>query len=154
MVFNFFHARKTREVLRESKGKIYFVTNLWYNIFNKLKNRLNRFIFPTTICMKAPETEVEKQMDSIKLEKLITENMKSIFGFALSFRNERRSSVFISIWYMTVISIWRRKIFVQRIIFVSEGGLKPRDENTPEFSIFVHRFFRSDCPLAAWKYKS
>ena len=34
--------------------------------------------------MKAPETEVEKQMDSIKLEKLITENMKSIFGFALT----------------------------------------------------------------------
>ena len=34
--------------------------------------------------MKAPETEMEKQMDSIKLEKMITENMKSIFGFALT----------------------------------------------------------------------
>ena len=34
--------------------------------------------------MKAPETEMEKQMDSIKLEQLITENMKSIFGFALT----------------------------------------------------------------------
>ncbi len=34
--------------------------------------------------MKAPKTEKEKQMDSIKLEKLITENMKSIFGFALT----------------------------------------------------------------------
>lgn len=29
-------------------------------------------------------TEMEKQMDSIKLEQLITENMKSIFGFALT----------------------------------------------------------------------
>ena len=72
----------------------------------------------------------------------------------LSFRNERRGSVFVSIWYMTVISKWRRKIFVHRIIFVSEGGLKPRDENAPLTHIFVHRFFRSDCPLAAWKYKS
>ena len=34
--------------------------------------------------MKAPETEMENQMDSIKLEQLITENMKSIFGFALT----------------------------------------------------------------------
>ena len=38
----------------------------------------------------------------------------------LSFQNEQYSSVFISIWYMTVISKWPRKIFVQRIIFVSE----------------------------------
>ena len=49
----------------------------------------------------------------------------------LSFQNEQYSSVFFSVWYMTVISIWRRKIFVQRIIFVSAGGLKPRDENAP-----------------------
>lgn len=34
--------------------------------------------------MKAPETELEKQMDSIKLEQLITENMKSVFGFAMT----------------------------------------------------------------------
>ena len=38
--------------------------------------------------------------------------------YLLSFRNEQYSSVFISIWYMTVISKWPRKIFVQRIIFV------------------------------------
>ena len=29
----------------------------------------------------------------------------------LSFRNEQRNSVFVSIWYMTVISKWRRKNF-------------------------------------------
>ena len=38
MVFNFFHARKTREVLRESKGKIYFVTKI-YIIINDNKNK-------------------------------------------------------------------------------------------------------------------
>ena len=27
-------------------------------------------------------------------------------------------------------------------------------KSTPKPYIFVHRFFRSDCPLAAWKYKS
>ena len=72
----------------------------------------------------------------------------------LSFRNERHSSVFVSIWYMTVISKWRRKIFVQRIIFVRRIFPHSRDENAPPTHIFVHRFFRSDCPLAAWKYKS
>ncbi len=34
--------------------------------------------------MKAPETETEKSMDRIKFEELITANMKSIFGFALT----------------------------------------------------------------------
>ena len=34
--------------------------------------------------MKAPETEMEKQMDRIKLDARISENMKSIFGFALT----------------------------------------------------------------------
>ena len=34
--------------------------------------------------MKAPETEMEKPMDRINLEQRITENMKSIFGFALT----------------------------------------------------------------------
>ena len=34
--------------------------------------------------MKAPENGKEKQMDSIKLEQLIIENMKSIFGFSLT----------------------------------------------------------------------
>ena len=71
----------------------------------------------------------------------------------LSFPNEWLSSVFVSIWYMTVVSIWPRKIFVQRIIFVNSRESNPRDENTPKISIFVQRFFRSSCPCAASKYK-
>ena len=51
--------------------------------------------------------------------------------YLLSFRNEQYSSVFISIWYMTVISKWPRKIFVQRIIFVRKNAMYSRDENHP-----------------------
>ena len=49
----------------------------------------------------------------------------------LSFQNEQYSSVFLSIWYMTVISKWPRKIFVQRMIFVRKNALYSRDENHP-----------------------
>ena len=49
----------------------------------------------------------------------------------LSFQNEQYSSVFFSIWYMTVISKWPRKIFVQRIIFVRKNAMYSRDENHP-----------------------
>ena len=34
-------------------------------------------------------------------------------------------------WHMTIISKWRRKIFVQRIIFVRKHALYSRDENAP-----------------------
>ena len=42
----------------------------------------------------------------------------------LSFRNERRSSVFVSIWSMTVISKWRRKNFRTENPFRQRGYLK------------------------------
>ena len=62
-----------------------------------------------------------------------------------------KSLLILSRWSMTFISKWPRKIFVQRIIFVRKNALLSRDENHPWTHIFVHRFFRSDCPLAAWK---
>ena len=69
----------------------------------------------------------------------------------LSFRNDQHSSVFFSIWYMTVVSKWPRKIFVHKTIFVNSRKPNPRDENPLKISIFVQRFFRSSCPYAAWK---
>ena len=74
--------------------------------------------------------------------------------YVLSFRNEQYSSVFISIWYMTVISKWRRKNFRTENPFRQRGWLKTSWRKCPPNPYFVHRFFRSDCPLAAWKYKS
>ena len=35
------------------------------------------------------------------------------------------------------------KIFVHKTIFVNSLETNPRDENAPEISIFVQRFFRS-----------
>ena len=72
----------------------------------------------------------------------------------LSFRNEQYSSVFVSIWYMTVISIWRRKNFRTENYFRQRGWLKTSWRKCPLNPYFRTQIFRSDCPLAAWKYKS
>ena len=71
--------------------------------------------------------------------------------YLLSFRNEQYSSVFISIWYMTVISKWPRKIFVQRIIFVREYTLHSRDENAPWTPCFRTQIFSQRLSLSCVK---
>ena len=59
----------------------------------------------------------------------------------LSFRNERRSSVFVSIWYMTVISIWRRKNFRTENHFRQRGYLKSSWRKCPLNPIFSYTDF-------------
>ena len=65
----------------------------------------------------------------------------------LSFRNEWRSSVFISIWYMTVISKWRRKNFRTENHFRQRGWLKTSWRKCPLNPIFSYTdFFAATVP--------
>ena len=55
------------------------------------------------------------------------------FEMLYDYRFEMSGAVLYSFRYDIWLSFRNdgAKIFVQRIIFVSEGGLKPRDENAP-----------------------
>ena len=65
----------------------------------------------------------------------------------LSFRNERRSSVFVSIWYMTVISKWRRKNFRTENYFRQRKYLKFSWRKCPLNPIFSYTdFFAATVP--------
>ena len=65
----------------------------------------------------------------------------------LSFRNERLSSVFVSIWYMTVISKWRRKNFRTENPFRQRGWLKTSWRKCPLNHIFSYTdFFAATVP--------
>ena len=59
----------------------------------------------------------------------------------LSFRNEWRSSVFVSIWYMTVISKWRRKNFRTENYFRQRKYLKFSWRKCPSKPIFSYTDF-------------
>ena len=59
----------------------------------------------------------------------------------LSFRNEQYSSVFISIWYMTVISKWRRKNFRTENHFRQREHLKLSWRKCPSKPIFSYTDF-------------
>ena len=65
----------------------------------------------------------------------------------LSFRNEWRSSVFVSIWYMTVISKWRRKNFRTENHFRQREHLKFSWRKCPLNHIFSYTdFFAATVP--------
>ena len=85
----------------------------------------------------------------------------------------KNSLLILSRWSMTIVSKWAAQFcirfdmiydchfemtaqkFSYRESFSSARTPKIlMTKMPPKPHIFVHRFFRSDCPLAAWKYKS